>query len=160
MAEKPNAALFVRIPQAQARALDRLAFETRRPKQAVVSELLSRAIGEPALSRALGEPTGGKPALSRAIGEPTGRRVTIETVQEPATVVGRHAFRAFEPDVLTLEEVAELLAVAPAAVAELAASGELPGRRIGEHWRFARTAVLGWLAHGAAGLAVPDHAED
>jgi excisionase family DNA binding protein len=135
--EKPNAALFVRIPQAQARALDRLAFETRRPKQAVVSELLSRAIGEP-----------------------TGRRVTIETIQEPATVVGRHAFRAFEPDVLTLEEVAELLAVEPAAVAELAASGELPGRRIGEHWRFARTAVLGWLAHGAAVVAVPDHAED
>ena len=125
MAEKPNAALFVRIPQAQARALDRLAFETRRPKQAVVSELLSRAIGE-----------------------------------EPATVVGRHAFRAFEPDVLTLEEVAELLAVEPAAVAELAASGELPGRRIGQHWRFARTAVLGWLAHGAPGVAVPDHAED
>ena len=150
MAEKPNAALFVRIPQAQARALDRLAFETRRPKQAVVSELLSRAIGE--------EPA---PTLSRAIGEPTtGRRVTIETVQEPATVVGRHAFRAFEPDVLTLEEVAELLAVEPAAVAELAASGELPGRRIGEHWRFARTAVLGWLAHGAPGVAVPDHAED
>ena len=127
MPEKPNAALFVRIPQAQARALDRLAFETRRPKQAVVSELLSRAIGEP-----------------------TGRRVTIETIQEPATVVGRHAFRAFEPDVLTLEEVAELLAVEQAA----------PGRRIGEHWRFARTAVLGWLAHGAAVVAVPDHAED
>jgi excisionase family DNA binding protein len=130
VAEKPTAALFVRIPQAQARALDRLAFESRRPKQAVVSDLLSRAIATPA-----------------------GRRVTIETLPEQATVVGRHAFRAFEPDVLTLEEVAELLAVDPAAVAALARDGELPGRQIGEAWRFARTAVLAWLAHEGSGAA-------
>ena len=130
MAEKPTAALFVRIPQAQARALDRLAFESRRPKQAVVSDLLSRAIATPA-----------------------GRRVTIETLPEQATVVGRHAFRPFEPDVLTLEEVAELLAVDPAAVAALARDGELPGRQIGEAWRFARTAVLAWLAHEGASAA-------
>jgi excisionase family DNA binding protein len=122
--EKPTAALFVRIPHAQARALDRLAFESGRPKQAVVSDLLSRAIGQPA-----------------------GRRVTIETVPEQGTVVGRHSFRPFEPDVLTLEEVAELLAVDPAAVAALAREGELPGRQIGDVWRFARTAVLAWLAH-------------
>jgi excisionase family DNA binding protein len=130
VAEKPTAALFVRIPQAQARALDRLAFESRRPKQAVVSDLLSRAIATPA-----------------------GRRVTIETLPEQATVVGRHAFRAFEPDVLTLEEVAELLAVDAAAVAALARDGELPGRQIGEAWRFARTAVLAWLAHEGASAA-------
>ena len=143
MAEKPTAALFVRIPQAQARALDRLAFESRRPKQAVVSDLLSRAIATPA-----------------------GRRVTIETLPEQATVVGRHAFRAFEPDVLTLEEVAELLAVDPAAVAALARDGELPGRQIGEAWRFARTAVLAWLAHEGSSAApataepAPAHGED
>jgi excisionase family DNA binding protein len=123
---KPTAALFVRIPQAHARALDRLAFESRRPKQAVVTELLSRHFGEPA-----------------------DRRVTIETLGEPAPVIGRHAFRAFEPDVLTLEEVAELLSVEPDEVAALAASGELPGRHIGEVWRFARVAVLEWLAQGS-----------
>jgi excisionase family DNA binding protein len=132
--EKPTSALFVRIPQAQARTLDRLAFESRRPKQAVVSELLSRAIGEP-----------------------SSRRVTtIETVQEPATVVGHHAFRPIEADVLTLEELAELLAVEPAAVEALASTGELPGRRIGGQWRFARAAVLAWLAHGSE-PARPDH---
>jgi excisionase family DNA binding protein len=135
-------ALFVRIPQEQALTLDRLAFESRRPKQAVVSELLSRAIGAPQRD------------------QPAQRRVTIETLAEPATVVGRHAFRAYEPDVLTLEEVAELLQVEPAAVAELAGDGELPGRRIGEVWRFARSAVLAWLAHAPAGAPVPDHAED
>jgi excisionase family DNA binding protein len=126
VSEKPTAALFVRIPQAQARALDRLAFESRRPKQAVVSELLSRYIGEPA-----------------------DRRVRIETHEEPGTVIGRHAFRPFEPDVLTLEDVADLLQVDPQLVEELARNGELPGRRIGEGWRFARAAVLEWLAQGS-----------
>src|ERR1700689_4591823 len=124
--EKPTAALFVRIPQAHARALDRLAFESRRPKQAVVTELLARHFGSP-----------------------SDRRVTIETLGEPATVIGRHAFRPFEPDVLTLEEVAELLCVEPEAVAELETSGELPGRGIGGAWRFARVAVLDWLAQGS-----------
>jgi excisionase family DNA binding protein len=153
VSEKPTAALFVRIPQEQARALDRLAFESRRHKQAVVSDLLARGIDD--------------------AGGPASRRVTIETIQEPDTVVGRHAFRPFEPDVLTLEEVAELLAVEPAAVERLARSGELPGRRIGELWRFARSAVLAWLAHAPLEPAptpaptpapapppVPDHAED
>jgi excisionase family DNA binding protein len=136
-AKQPTSALFVRIPQEQARALDRLAFETRRPKQAVVSELLERSIGGPAAGR-----------------------VTIET-PEPGPVVGRHAFRAFEPDVLTLEEVAELLAVAASAVEELALSGELPARRIGESWRFARSAVLAWLAAGSpAASRTPTQAED
>jgi excisionase family DNA binding protein len=124
---KPTAALFVRIPQAQARALDRLAFESRRPKQAVVSELLSRYMGEPA-----------------------DRRVTIETQEEPGTVIGRHAFRPFEPDVLTLEDVADLLQVDPQLVEQLARSGELPGRQIGDGWRFARAAVLEWLARGSS----------
>ena len=122
----------MRIPQAHAQALDRLAFESRRPKQAVVTELLGRYIGDPP----------GKPASSR--------RITIEAAPEPGTVIGRHAFRPFEPDVLTLEEVAALLSVSVEAVRELAESSELPGRRIASEWRFARSAVLDWLAGGAA----------
>ena len=133
MPEKATTALFVRIPQAQARALDRLAFESGRPKQAVVSELLSQYIGEPA----------------------EGRRVMIETREEPGTVIGRHAFRPFEPDVLTVEDLADLLQVDPATIEQLAAAGELPGRRIGGAWRFARAAVLDWLARGS----VPEHGD-
>jgi excisionase family DNA binding protein len=67
--------------------------------------------------------------------------------EDGGIVLGHHAFRAYEPpDVLTLEEVAELLGVEPGAIEQLAASGELPGRRIGDAWRFARPAVLEWLA--------------
>jgi excisionase family DNA binding protein len=118
-------ALFVRIPAAQARAIDRLAVEQRRPKQDVVSELLARSY------------------------EGLSRRVTIETQDDSGLVVGHHAFRPHEADVLTLADVAELLGVEPELVEQLAGEGELPGRRIGDSWRFARSAVLAWLARGS-----------
>lgn len=44
--------------------------------------------------------------------------------------------------------VAVLLQSDEASVEALADSGELPGRRIGDQWRFARRAVLDWLAAG------------
>jgi excisionase family DNA binding protein len=126
--QPPDTALFVRIPQAQARALDRLAFESRRPKQAVVSEMLGRYI--------------------------EGRRAPLHIpTEEPQ--LGWHSFRESAPEVLTLEGVAELLDVAPELVVELAEKGEIPGRQIGSQWRFARPAVLAWLAQGP----VPDTAD-
>jgi excisionase family DNA binding protein len=126
--QPPDTALFVRIPQAQARALDRLAFESRRPKQAVVSEMLGRYIEGRRSPRAL-------------------------RAEEPQ--LGWHSFRASTSEVLTLEGVAELLEVAPELVAELAERGEIPGRQIGSQWRFARAAVLAWLAQAP----VPDTAD-
>jgi excisionase family DNA binding protein len=76
------------------------------------------------------------------------RRVVVETFGE-SLAIGRHAFRpADAPDVLTVEQAAALLGAEPAAVTELATRGELPGRRLGEEWRFARRAVLDWLARG------------
>jgi excisionase family DNA binding protein len=53
-------------------------------------------------------------------------------------------------EVLTLDEIARLLKVPPDAVRSRAEQGELPGRRFGKEWRFARTAVLAWLADGEA----------
>ena len=50
--------------------------------------------------------------------------------------------------VLTLEETAKLLKVPADAVRCRAEKGELPGRRFGKEWRFARLAVLAWLADG------------
>jgi excisionase family DNA binding protein len=51
-------------------------------------------------------------------------------------------------EVLTLAEVASLLKIPADAVRSRAEEGELPGRRFGKEWRFARTAVLAWLADG------------
>ena len=51
-------------------------------------------------------------------------------------------------DVLTLEEAAALLKLPVDSVRARAEDGELPGRRFGKEWRFARTAILEWLADG------------
>jgi len=117
-AEKP---LFVRLPAAQADKLDRASHELRVAKKDLVTALVARAEFDDM------------------------RRVVIETSNDEWTV-GRADFRPHPaPEVLTLAQAAELLQLEPAAVAELAGAGELPGRRIGEEWRFARAAVLAWL---------------
>ena len=61
-------------------------------------------------------------------------------------VLGRASSQHSEPDVLTIEQLAELLQVDEKTVRSLAAKGELPGRKLGRQWRFSRQAVLDWLA--------------
>jgi excisionase family DNA binding protein len=51
-----------------------------------------------------------------------------------------------EPEVLTLEQLSELLQVDVKTVRSLAAKGDLPGRKLDTEWRFSRQAVLEWLA--------------
>jgi excisionase family DNA binding protein len=51
-------------------------------------------------------------------------------------------------EVLTLDEAAALLKLPADAVRASAEEGDLPGRRLGNEWRFARSAVLAWLADG------------
>ena len=116
-------ALYVRIPTAQAEKLDRAAFELKTSKQDLVAGLVSRYGDVDTL-----------------------RRVTVETTEDGLSI-GHASFRAFPPpDVLTVQELAEWLQVDAATIAELAEAGELPGRRLGGEWRFARDAVLDWLA--------------
>jgi excisionase family DNA binding protein len=47
---------------------------------------------------------------------------------------------------LTANEVAQFLKVSPRTVCKLAAKGEIPGRKIGNRWRFSQQAILLWLA--------------
>ena len=46
-----------------------------------------------------------------------------------------------ELQLLTCEEVAQLLRVSQETVRHLATNGELPGRKVGRAWRFPRVAV-------------------
>ena len=55
---------------------------------------------------------------------------------------------------LTAEQAADLLQTDAEAVLAMADAGELPGRKIGDEWRFLRRAVLAWLG----GAAPPDSA--
>src|SRR5215207_6464155 len=129
--EKELTPLFVRLPASQAEKLDRAAFELKVPKQQLVNALLERySAGE----------------LARLAGLASGRRRVVVESEVDDMAVGSHSFRPFEPpEVLSPSEVAELFQVEEEQVRELAESGELPGRKIGDDWRFSRTAVLRWL---------------
>jgi len=65
--------------------------------------------------------------------------------EEDRMVVGRVSLRERLPDVLTPAEAAELLRIEEAELLAAAERGELPARRIGEQWRFLRSALLAWL---------------
>src|SRR5437667_6076713 len=110
--------LFVRLPRAQAAALDRLAGATGRHKQHLVSELLADR-----LMPGAGPVSVGRIEIGKAPDVPT-------------------------DDVLTLQEAAALLKLPADAVRSRAEEGGLPGQRFGDEWRFARMAVLDWLANG------------
>jgi excisionase family DNA binding protein len=69
-----------------------------------------------------------------------------EHLTDDGLVVGRAAPREDPPAVLTLPEAAALLRLEEHVVRDAAEASDLPGRRIGEHWRFSREALLAWLA--------------
>ena len=51
-----------------------------------------------------------------------------------------------QPDVLTVEQAAELLQLSGKTLKRLAQAGRIPGRRVGNQWRFSRQALMDWLA--------------
>ena len=141
-----TAAVFLRLPLEQARKLDRAARATGAPKKDLVAGLVARYVDP--------DSDDGLHALRRLGAEAPGalpRRVVVEA-DEPQLVVGHHSFRPADlPDVLTPAQAATLLHVDEAAVLALAEAGELPGRRIGEEWRFARAALVAWLSSADEG---------
>jgi excisionase family DNA binding protein len=111
--------LFIRLPRAQVATLDRLASQSGRAKQHLVSELVAHA---------LTLPKPGPLSMGR-----------VEVSRTPETRDDR---------VLTLDEAASLLKLSRDAVQARAQAGDLPGRRFGHDWRFSKLAVLAWLADG------------
>ena len=83
------------------------------------------------------------------------RQIVEDAVREHLTddgdrlVVGRVTLREAAPEVLTPDEAAALLRVAEADLATAAEAGEIPGRRIGDEWRFSRDALIAWLGAAA-----------
>ena len=110
--------LFVRLPRDQAAALDRLADTTGRHKKHLVSELLAGRLMTRARPLAVG-------------------RVELTCASDVRT-----------DEVLTLDEAAALLKLPADVVRSRAEEGDLPGRLFGKEWRFARMAILAWLADG------------
>ena len=139
----PTNALYVRLPQPEFDRLDRAAEALATNKKALVTHA-RRPLRRPRLR---GRPRAAPRRPRAAPGDAADpRRVTI-TLPDEGMTVGHHAFTpAPAPDVLTPAQAADLLQVPEAELVALAEAGELPGRRIGEHWRFSRPALIAWLA--------------
>jgi excisionase family DNA binding protein len=137
----PHTPLYVRLPADAARKLDRAAHAVGAPKKDLVAGLVARYV-DPDTDHGLAD-------LRRLGAEAPGaqpRRVVVEA-DDPQLVVGHHSFRPADlPDVLTPVQAAQLLQVEEGAVLALAEEGRLPGRRIGDEWRFARAALVEWLS--------------
>ena len=70
----------------------------------------------------------------------------VTSLLQDHLTVGKHEFFPNQPeDVLTPEEAAELLRSDAATVIAMAEEGKLPGRKLGDDWRFARNALMRWL---------------
>ena len=134
-----TAALFVRLPLEEAEKLDRFAFERRIPKRDVVRRLVAERLDD----------------ADVLWHRPAPPPFTLPLPPDADMVVGRADFApAPAAEVLTAAQAAELLQADEDAVLALADAGELPGRKIGDEWRFLRRAVLAWLG----GAAPPDAA--
>jgi excisionase family DNA binding protein len=132
----PTAALYVRLPQPEADKLDRAAEALSTNKKALVTTLVSHYV-DPDSAEGLDR--------LRSLAQPP-RRITVD-LPDGSMTVGHHAFTPAElPDVLTPAQAAVLLQVSEDEIVELAEAGTLPGRRIGDHWRFARPALIAWLS--------------
>ncbi|MDQ6777674.1 MAG: helix-turn-helix domain-containing protein [Actinomycetota bacterium] len=80
------------------------------------------------------------------------RQVVEDAVREhlaDSGLVGRITLPEPEPEILTAVEAAALLRVDDGELIAAAQRGELPGRQIGEEWRFSRAALLAWLGRDA-----------
>src|SRR5919201_6227277 len=130
-----TSALYVRLPVEEAEKLDRVAFELKRPKRDVIRTLVADYLPE--------FPYPAPPPHPYTVPAP------------PAPGAGRMVYvpAPEPPEVLTIEQVAELLETDAEAIAALAEKGELPGRKIGDEWRFRRAAVLDWLGGASPGDA-------
>jgi excisionase family DNA binding protein len=125
--ETDYTALYVRIPSAEADKLHRASDFLQTPKRELITKLVAQFDPEdPVWTRPVAGPVAGAQAEFG---------------------FGQHSFRpASELTILTPAQLAELLQVDEEVVVELAEKQELPGRKVGEEWRFSREAILAWLA--------------
>jgi excisionase family DNA binding protein len=125
-------ALFVRLPAAAVDKLDRAAEVLGMRKKDLVAGLVSRYVdpdSQDGLS-ALGTLSTHK--LAMGLGEPAR---------------GSYSFQPYDPpEVMNAEQAGQFLQIDEAVIVELADAGKLPGRKLGNAWRFSRAALVAWLS--------------
>ena len=130
----PESALFVRLPATAVDKLDRAAEVLGIRKKDLVAGLVSKYV-DPDSRRGLS-----------ALTSLSGNKVT-DSLGESGPVRGSYSFQPYDPpEVLNAEQAGEFLQIGEAVVIEMAASGKLPGRKLGAVWRFSRAALVAWLS--------------
>lgn len=131
----PETALYVRLPTPAVDKLDRAAAALGVHKKDLVAGLVSKYV-DPDSQRGL--------SALETLAQP--RRVTVEMGDHGPTL-GSYSFQAYDaPEVLSAEQAGQLLQIDENMVVELAEAGKLPGRKLGQLWRFSRAALVAWLA--------------
>ena len=132
----PESALFVRLPANAVDKLHRAAEALGMRKKDLVAGLVSRYV-DPDSQRGLS-----------ALGSLSSRKVTVDVGESgPGTTMGSYSFQPFDPpEVMNAEQAGQFLQIDEALVIELAGTGQLPGRKLGQVWRFSRAALVAWLS--------------
>ncbi|MDO8210620.1 helix-turn-helix domain-containing protein [Conexibacter sp. CPCC 206217] len=142
--------LFVRLSAEQGERLDRAVTAIDARKKDLVAGLVDRYVdpdspaGLEAL-RAVAEI--GRGELAGAVAVRTPRDDVTEAGTADPDAVADTALDSPDRPILTPAGAATLLGVREVDVLELAEHGELPGRRVAGAWRFARHALIAWVAH-------------
>jgi excisionase family DNA binding protein len=132
----PESALFVRLPASAVDKLRRAADVLGMRKKDLVAGLVSKYV-DPDSQRGLS-----------ALGSLANRKVTVDVGESgPSTALGSYSFQPYDPpEVMNAEQAGQFLQIDEAVVVELAEAGQLPGRKLGQAWRFSRAALVAWLA--------------
>ena len=127
-------ALFVRLPANAVEKLHRAAEALGMRKKDLVANLVTKYV-DPDSRRGLSE-----------LGALSTPKVSVD-LGDAGPTRGSYSFHPYDPpEVLSVEQAAQFLQIEEAVVIEMAESGLLPGRKLGEAWRFARAALVTWLS--------------
>lgn len=125
-------ALFVRLPATAVDKLDRAAEVLGMRKKDLVAGLVTKYV-DPDSDRGLS-----------ALGSLTATRFAVG-MTEPAR--GSYSFQSYDaPEVMNADQAGQFLQIDERVVIELAEAGTLPGRKLGDAWRFSRAALVTWLS--------------
>lgn len=131
----PDGALYVRLPTNAVDKLDRAAQTLGVHKKDLIAGLVTKYV-DPDSVHGLDE-----------LGQLAQPRRPAGPGSDGGATVGSYSFRPYElPEVLTAEQAGQFLQIPESVVLELAEAGRLPGRKLGAVWRFARAALVDWLA--------------
>ena len=136
MPKKPPAesALFVRLPTTAVDKLDRAAEALGMRKKDLVAGLVSKYVDPDS------------PPGLHALGSLSSHKITLDLADKGATG-GWYSFQHYDPpEVMNAAQAGQFLQIDEEVVIEMAASGQLPGRKLGGDWRFSRAALVAWLA--------------